>query len=251
MTSCSSSGEGAGASGSPGTWIRGARRRLGALGGASPAELSGPAGSLSGAGSPSTTAAAATVAVPCPPVVGLCVELVAGAVRRRRRSPRRSPPCGLPAPAAAARAAAGALLHRCRAVGCGSASSSSSPASSAASSSPSSGSASTRRFRPRDPVLPRGRGRDRRPRPTRQRRSTSSVGRAAALRRAGARVGFSASLSNVIGPSPAAPVGDERCERLTLEHPSDRDGCLLADELCSVGDEDVEPVDLPAAAVAS
>ena len=59
---------------------------------------------------------------------------------------------------------------------------------------------------------------------------------------AGARVGFSASLSNVIGAA-AHLAADGRRERLAFEHASDRDRRLLADAVRGARDDDREALD--------
>ena len=68
------------------------------------------------------------------------------------------------------------------------------------------------------------------------------------LRRAGARVGFSASLSNVIRPSPRV-CDHERGESLAVEHAPDDDLRLLTDERAGAGDDHIDPLGLAQAAV--
>ena len=87
------------------------------------------------------------------------------------------------------------------------------------------------------------------PRPSgvRLRRPSSAVSAASApavLRAGGLRVGFSASLSAVIGSGAFAARRDERRVRDAVEHALDANLDLLADELRRFGDADVEAVDL-------
>ena len=216
---------------------RGARRRLGAFGFSAAAPF---AGSRLGRGLGSD-------------------ELVGTSTRRRRlvgcgsSSPShgslgRGSGAGRLAPAAAAaRAAARPLLRGRRSVGrrlAASASSSDSVVDRP------SGAASSARRRPPRRRRPRGRRRA-----ARRRSASSSVAAssdvvvALARRRRGLPPGRSA--RRLLGlalerdrPFARVAGGDERGERLPLEHPPDRDGRLLADELRGVRDEDVDAVDL-------